>query len=306
MRTLLLPDTMVWLPTALGVCSRAFQALAVLVLVDLASGFFHWLEDTFWTEKTPVLGRWVVTPNVLHHRSPAAFVDKSWLESSWDLVVFSAGIVGAAWALHCLTWQVWLFAIVGANANQIHKWTHVPRQRLPWSVRALQRLRVLQSAAHHAAHHRGEKNSAYCVITPWVNPMLDRLGVWRGLERLVVRRGAAPRRTDLASLTGTGSLSAIGALLIAVTILGLGSGCASPMTGDPTPGMLRVVSGADASRWYARAAAAALPVTRGVPCPTSSWNLEGTAAEDAPRQAIAPVTSSELAMADRSTSGERR
>ena len=93
---------------------------------------------------------------------------------------------------------------------------------------------------------------------------------------LVVRRGAAPRRTDLASRTGVGTSSPVGALLIGLCVLGLGSGCAAPMTDDPTAKLLRVVSGADGSRWYLRAAAAALPVTRGVPCPTSSWDLEST------------------------------
>lgn len=292
MRTLL-PDTLVWLPTAVVVCSFALEAIAVLLLVDLASGLFHWLEDTFWTGKTPIVGRWVVTPNILHHRAPGAFVDKSWLESSWDLVAFGACIVAVSWGLHCLTWQVWLFAVVGANANQIHKWTHVPQHRLPWAVRELQKMGVLQSAADHAPHHRGEKNTAYCVITPWVNPVLDRLGVWRGLERLVVRRGAAPRRADLA-----------GALLLAVLVLGLGSGCASPATGDPGPGVLRAVSGTDAAGWYVRSAAAALPVTRGVPC--STWNLDSAAGEDAPRRAHAMDDSNERTVAVRSTLAERR
>jgi ubiquitin-conjugating enzyme E2 variant len=275
MRTLLFHGTLAWLLTAVAVCSFALEAIAVLLLVDLASGFFHWLEDTFWTEKTPVLGRWVVTPNVLHHRSPGAFVDKSWLESSWDLVAFGACIVGVASALHCLTWQVWLFAIVGANANQIHKWTHLPRHRLPWAVRELQQMGVLQSAADHAAHHRGEKNTAYCVITPWVNPVLDQLGIWRGLERLVVRGGAAPRRPDLAAPHGEGTASAVRALLIVVLVLGLGPGCSSPGARDPNPRIVRVIAGGEAAGAYVRASAAALPVSRGLPCPTSSSSLDG-------------------------------
>jgi plasmanylethanolamine desaturase len=276
MRTLLLSGTMVLL--------RATEVIAVLALVDLASGFFHWLEDTFWTEETPIVGRWVVTPNVLHHRSPAAFVDRSWLESSWDLAVFGACIVGVAWALHCLTWQVWLFAVVGANANQIHKWTHVPRHRLPWIVRGLQRVGVLQSAPHHAAHHRGEKNTAYCVITPWMNPVLDRLGAWRGLERILVHRGAAPRRTDLAVRTGARPVSTACALLVAGLVLGLGSGCSSAGAGDPTPSIVRVVAGAEAARAYLRAGAEALP-GRGMAIPVDAPDLappEGAAAHPGP------------------------
>ena len=46
-------------------------------------------------------------------------------------------------------------------------------------------------------HHSGEKNTRYCVVTPFVNPVLDRLGFWRGLERVLVPLFGAPRREDL-------------------------------------------------------------------------------------------------------------
>ena len=61
----------------------AVRLLAALVLADLLSGLVHWIEDTFWTEGTPILGPWIVRPNVLHHQDGAAFVAKSWLASSW-------------------------------------------------------------------------------------------------------------------------------------------------------------------------------------------------------------------------------
>jgi len=294
MGTLLLPGTMVWLLRALAVSSRVLEAIAVLGLVDLASGIFHWLEDTFWTEKTPVLGRWVVTPNVIHHRSPSAFVDKSWLESSWDLAAFGGCIVATAWGLHCLTWHVWLFVVVGANANQIHKWTHVPHQRLAWPVRALQRMGLLQSAAHHAAHHGGEKNTAYCVITPWVNPVLDRLDVWRLLERLVVRPGAAPRRTDLANRPMVHTSSMAGLVLLTAVVLGPGSGCMPPRADDSAPAVLRVVAGPEAAGWYVRAVANALPLTRGLPCPTGFECVGGAADRNVPRPATRSSSTEEM------------
>jgi ubiquitin-conjugating enzyme E2 variant len=251
--------------TLLLVSSGVLEAIAVLALVDLVSGLIHWVEDTFWTEKTPVLGRWVVTPNVLHHHSPSAFVEKSWLESSWDLLLLGLGILAAAWATHSLTWQVWLFVVVGANANQIHKWAHLPARRLPWAIRALQRVGVLQSSAHHAAHHRGAKNTAYCVITPWVNPVLDRLGVWRALERLLVRRGAARRRTDLAGPDGARA-SVAGAVLAAVLVLGLGSGCAPSPGDESTPGIVSRLAGPETAAAYLRAGAPAVATRAGVPC----------------------------------------
>jgi plasmanylethanolamine desaturase len=173
------------------------EAALVILLADGVSGIVHWAEDTFWVERTPVLGRWIVQPNVLHHRNGSAFVQNTWLQSSWDLLAVGVLILVVAWRLDALTWHVWLFVAVGANANQIHKWNHMRRAELPRPVRLLQRLRLLQSASDHAAHHRGDKNAAYCVVTPFVNPLLDRVGFWRSLERALVPLFGAPRREDL-------------------------------------------------------------------------------------------------------------
>jgi hypothetical protein len=173
------------------------EVLSVLLLADAVSGLVHWAEDSFWNESTPVLGRWIVQPNVVHHRNGAAFVANSWLESSWDLLGVGILTLLVAWALDCLTWHVWLFVLLGVNANQIHKWNHMPRHRVPLAVRTLRVIGVLQSMKHHANHHRGAKNTHYCVITPFLNPLLDRLGFWRFLERMLLRFLPAPRRTDL-------------------------------------------------------------------------------------------------------------
>ena len=175
----------------------ALQFVAVVLLVDFVSGLVHWLEDTFWTERTPLVGRWIVRPNVLHHEDGSAFVARSYWASNWDLLALGAIVVAVAWWLDRLTWHVWLFALLGGNANQIHKWAHQPRRDTPTPVRLLQDLRILQRPSHHAGHHGGERNTHYCVVTEVMNPVLDRLGFWRGLERLVVPAGDAPRRADL-------------------------------------------------------------------------------------------------------------
>jgi len=161
------------------------EALAVLLAADAVSGLVHWAEDRYWCRTTPVVGRWIVAPNELHHRNGTAFVARSWLDSSWDLLAVGVVTVLAAWALGCLTWHVWLFVLLGINANQFHKWNHMPRRRVPGAVRALQALRILQSGRHHAHHHRGAKDTHYCVITPFLNPLLDRSRFWRRLELLV-------------------------------------------------------------------------------------------------------------------------
>jgi ubiquitin-conjugating enzyme E2 variant len=112
-------------------------------------------------------------------------------------------IVGIAWFLGSLSWKVWLFAMIGVNANQIHKWAHAPGTAPGW-VRLLQRIHVLQSPSHHAGHHHDSKNRRYCVITEALNPLLDRVGFWRTLESVLVPLWTAPRRSDLTAGLGGG------------------------------------------------------------------------------------------------------
>jgi plasmanylethanolamine desaturase len=174
-----------------------FEILLTLVAVDFVSGLVHWMEDTFWTEETPIVGRWIVRPNSLHHRNGMAFVENNWFRSSWDLLLLGLLLLLVAKAFGLLGWPVWLFVFIGVNANQIHKWAHMPRASMPAPIRLLQRLHLLQSASHHAIHHVGDKNSHYCVITNLVNPILDGARFWRGLERLLVPVFGAPRREDI-------------------------------------------------------------------------------------------------------------
>lgn len=162
------------------------EMLLVLILVDFASGLIHWAEDTFGNETTPIIGNWIIKPNVLHHRDAHAFVKNSWLKSSWDLLIVGILILLAAYFLGYLTWHIGLFIIIGVNANQIHKYNHMPATKLPKLVTILQKLFILQSSSHHATHHCGEKNTHYCVITPILNPFLDSIGFWRAMECLFV------------------------------------------------------------------------------------------------------------------------
>ncbi|HEV8112311.1 MAG TPA: fatty acid desaturase CarF family protein [Planctomycetota bacterium] len=172
------------------------ECTLALLAADFVSGLVHWSEDTFGTESTPILGPWIVVPNVLHHRDAGAFLSKGWLASSWDLALGGLVIVVGAFLAGHLGPGVVVFAVAGANANEIHKWNHA-RSRAPLVARFLWATGIMQRPVEHARHHAGDKNTAYCVLTPFVNPVLDALGFWRAIERVVVPIFGAPRREDL-------------------------------------------------------------------------------------------------------------
>lgn len=180
---------------------------ACVLCADFASGFFHWLEDAYGREDFPVTGRLFTKPNILHHHNPRSFIRNGWWQSSWDLTCLAALVVVGAWLLGHLTWQVWLFAFLGANANQIHKWSHRTPQENGPLISFLHRCRLVQTPRHHACHHTDPKNSHYCVLTDFLNPILDGLHAWELLERVIARLFGISRRIDTSLASGLSSAS---------------------------------------------------------------------------------------------------
>jgi plasmanylethanolamine desaturase len=170
--------------------------VAAVVLADFISGLVHWAEDAYARADTPIIGRWIANANIEHHAKPRAFVARSWLSSSWDLLLVGTGIIAFTWWTETLSWAVWVFVLFAVNANQIHKWAHQNPRENPLLVTWLQRARLLQTQRHHARHHSGKKNTHYCSITNFVNPVLERLNFWERVERFNEFAFGLKRRPD--------------------------------------------------------------------------------------------------------------
>jgi ubiquitin-conjugating enzyme E2 variant len=155
-----------------------FKILLCFYAADFFTGFIHWLEDSFWSENTPVLGKWIIQPNELHHRKPTSFLAKNWWQSSYDAVIIGIIILVIAFLSKHLGWEIVLFVLFSISACQIHKYSHQPVSRLSLAVRFLQKARIIQDSSHHVKHHTGEKNTNYCLISPLLNPVLHKIHFW--------------------------------------------------------------------------------------------------------------------------------
>lgn len=184
------------LPSMRSLFFNLAQALGIVLLADFVAGIVHWLEDAYGTEETPVVGPLLIQPNIVHHHYPRHFTKLSWWQSSWDLVLLSGLILAAAWHWGFVSWQLWLFVILSANANQVHKWAHRTRAENGPIISFLQDIRVLQTPRHHALHHTDPKNTYYCPITNLVNPMLESVKFWAGLEWIIARLTGIEHRPD--------------------------------------------------------------------------------------------------------------
>jgi ubiquitin-conjugating enzyme E2 variant len=172
-----------------------FKLMLAVVAADFVSGFVHWLEDAYARPDMALVGG-IARDNLRHHEKPREFISKSWWQSSWDLCLLGLAGLGMAALTHHLNVYALLFTALVVNANQIHKWAHSNRQETPRLVRWLQQRGILQTVRHHALHHRGERNSHYCVITNVLNPALEAMRFWSGLEALIEALTGLRRRSD--------------------------------------------------------------------------------------------------------------
>lgn len=175
----------------------AAQIGALYLLADLITGAFHWAEDTLGTEDTWLWGPLFVRPNIRHHEDPQFMNTIPWYINNLPIVGGVATFLLATALLGGLSWQAWVLALFVGITQQVHRFQHRPTVRLPRPVLRLMRLGLFQNARHHWRHHTAPHTSCYCVLTPWLNPALDRIGFWRGLERILAPVFGAPRRPDI-------------------------------------------------------------------------------------------------------------
>ncbi len=182
-------------PLFVNVASSA----ACLFAVDFITGVIHWAEDT-WTAlgRSKLLDTYVVRDNIEHHRKPGGIRAGTYWETN-RVCMALALVVGGVLALCGVhVWQAYLIVVLASQSNQVHKWAHCANP--PFAIRQLQRCGILQSTAHHAEHHKRPYASRYCTTTNFLNPVLDRVGFWRGLEWLIERCGVKVQRTTPARL----------------------------------------------------------------------------------------------------------
>ncbi len=67
--------------------------------------------------------------------------------------------------------------------NQFHKWAHSDHP--PRVAVLLQRWGLILSPEHHNIHHALPHDRQYCITVGWMNPLLNRIQFFRGVEAMV-------------------------------------------------------------------------------------------------------------------------
>lgn len=180
--------------------TTGFSLVCGVALADFLSGIFHWFEDRYGKEEWPIVGRLVIEPNIRHHYSPLDFTRCSYLKRNRAVLVLCAISIGGAYiasGFRCPPVPVVVALCVVSQANETHRWAHLPASQVPRPVRVLQASGLFLSTAHHRVHHTKPFDRNFCTITNFVNPVLEAVRFFPMLEWIVwVVCGALPRQDD--------------------------------------------------------------------------------------------------------------
>jgi ubiquitin-conjugating enzyme E2 variant len=176
--------------------------LSAWFIADIIAGIFHWWQDRYLTKnnKSKLIAA-INAANDLHHEKPGEMAKYSF----WFTVNTTATW---AWPLAILMFYlnapivITLSLFFGGFANQIHKWSHTPKNKLHWIIRLTQSTGLFISHEHHAMHHysrakvidKENTTDKYCPMTDYMNPILDHIKFWAALEYIVSLFGIHPTK----------------------------------------------------------------------------------------------------------------
>lgn len=153
------------------------QALLGWLFADLIGGIAHFIEDR---QLLPAfLDRHIGLPNRLHHLDPQGVTrDANVLRRNWTTIAAALPVIAVCYLLAGASVFLGFAAVGGLLSYEAHRWAHAPRLAPRW-VAVLQEIGALQSPKQHALHHRPPHGRGFCILTDWLNPVLDALGFWR-------------------------------------------------------------------------------------------------------------------------------
>lgn len=186
------------------------QILAVVFGADIFIATAHFLMDRFGdpTCKPKFMGL-IFANNQMHHAFPSAILRHGPLANASETLTIGFAIVVIAWLLHVLTWHVVLFAAAVAASAIIHRWQHLPIKDVHCMIKWLQAQGIIQSRAHHSAHHR-RHDVNYAVLTNAANHVLEHTKLLWCAEWLIVQccemtavdlRVVSERKRDVSRVT---------------------------------------------------------------------------------------------------------
>lgn len=172
--------------TALGVVASIVLGYE---FADIGSGVYHWSMDNYGDKDTPIFGTQIEAFQG-HHELPWTITYRQFSNNIYKICQASAPFSLAGLLLldnsFAILWMATAITFINMS-QELHKWSHQgPSQTAEW-INALQDKGIIITRKSHLAHHRPPFDGNYCIVSGHMNPLLDNIGFFRGLENIVYK-----------------------------------------------------------------------------------------------------------------------
>ena len=176
------------------------QVFLLWLLADFITGVVHWWEDAYGDPRWKILGPYIVQPNLEHHRNPRAMVHGTY----WSRISFSlyTAIILAILFYFCgwHSWRMVICLLFCSQGNEVHAIAHRTNEENGKFFVFLQKTWLMQGKRTHGWHHKAPYDTNFCVMTEFLNPILNKINFWTKIEwfllkvfRIKVLRGSSVR-----------------------------------------------------------------------------------------------------------------
>lgn len=171
-----------------------WQILLSWLLADLLSGIFHWVEDKYLVDDNKFYFlRQLSIANSIHHGDPKHMLSLSLWQNMYLTIIITIPLLCTLLLMRAPDILIMVIFFVSFS-NITHRFSHIPYSKNNLLIRFLQDTGVFIASKHHAQHHyhNGELISKedsferYCTMTNWLNPLLDEIKFFKGLESLLL------------------------------------------------------------------------------------------------------------------------
>ena len=158
------------------------KVILLILLADFISGIGHWLEDVYGNPNDTWIGRKIVQPNLQHHKTPRSFLQGSYWDRNGMVIIICVFLMIIITIIFGFYWGMFFVLTYLSQVNEIHAISHRSDKENNWLFRSLQKIGLIQTRKHHGWHHQAPYNCNYCILTAYLNPILDKLQFWFYIE----------------------------------------------------------------------------------------------------------------------------
>lgn len=163
------------------------ECAGIVLSADFVSGIVHWWEDVYGNPDWKFLGKHIVEPNLNHHRNPRDFLKGNYWQRNNTTFIATLVLIIIPIALGSFSWIYTCIILLASQANEVHRIAHQTNKENGKFIVWLQNAGILQSRKHHGWHHKAPYDCNYCILTNYLNPILNKIKFWCRTEGFIKR-----------------------------------------------------------------------------------------------------------------------